>query len=186
MKRNHLNLELLATGTIPAPVLRRCGTTGRKLFAFLTDPTGTGSIESEAPQVVTDWKSDALQFGFTNDSGVELKQGREVILKTTGLLDKRSAGSEIPLGVVVIGGIDGARCTVRTGFTAAIKAKAIGGTLNAGTYVVPNGNVDSDGIPEYIAAVAKDYATGYVIKGGAANASIKVGILDTAVTVRVP
>jgi len=139
----------------------------------------TGTIQNAATVVMTDIRHDALQFSFVNDSGAALTEGQEVTLKTDGTIDKRDAASDIPLGIVVVGAANGARVTVRTFFTAVIKAKAIGGTINAGVFVNPNGNKDATThIPEYILATGNNPSVGLVIKGAAQNGSITVGIMD--------
>jgi len=139
----------------------------------------TGSIQDAAVVVMTDLRHDALQLSFVNDSGALLTPGQEVTLKTDGTIDKRDAGTEVPLGIVVVGGDDGKRVTVRTYFTAVIKAKAIGGAINAGVLVKPNGLKDATtGVPEYVAGTSSDYAVGMVIKGAAENGQMIVGILD--------
>ncbi len=139
----------------------------------------TGTIQDAAAMVITDLRSDALQLGFTNDSGEALTKGQEVTLKTDGTIDKRDAGTELPIGVVVKGNDDGKRVTVRTYFTAVVLGKAKGGALTAGELVVPNGTKDSTTyVPEFIAATSSDYAVGVVLKGASLDGEIKVGILD--------
>ena len=141
----------------------------------------TGTIDNAAPQVITDLKHDALQLGFTNDSGAALSEGQEVILKTAGTVDKRSSGTTRPIGVVIKGGANAARVTVRTCFTAVLNGIAKGGTINAGTFVKPNGTLNADGKPQYVAAVAWDYSLAIVVKGGAVDSEIKIAILDAPV-----
>lgn len=137
----------------------------------------TGTIQDAAPQVITDMRSDALQLSFVNDSGAALAAGDEVILKTDGTVDIRDAGTELPLGVVIKGAADGERVTVRTPFTAVIKAIATGGTINAGSFVKPNGSKTLS-IPQYVVVSANDYAIGLVLKGATVGNAIVVGIVD--------
>lgn len=137
----------------------------------------TGTIQDAAVQVITDLRHDALQLGFTNDSGADLKRGDEVILKTDGTVDIRDAGSERPIGIVVVGGADGDRVTVRTYFTAVMNAIATGGAIVAGVPVVPNGS-KTDGVPQYIAAVATNYYCAITLNSVAQDADVVVGILD--------
>ena len=141
----------------------------------------TGTIDNAAPQVITDLKHDALQLGFTNDSGAALSEGQEVILKTAGTVDKRSSGTTKPIGIVIKGGANAARVTVRTCFTAVLNGIAKGGTINAGTYVKPNGTLASDGKPQYVAAASGDYSLAIVVKGGVVDSEIKIAILDSPV-----
>lgn len=141
----------------------------------------TGSVHSASLTVFPDLRGDALQIGFVNDTGGELVKGQEVFLKSGGGLGKRDDGSTIPFGVVITGGADGEKVTVRTFLTASVTAVAKGGTLNPGAAVVPNGNVNS-GRPEYVAAGNSANYCAIVIKGGAADAEILVGILDAVHT----
>jgi len=139
----------------------------------------TGTIQNAATVIISDLRHDALQLSFVNDSGITLTPGQEVMLKTDGTIDKRDAGSEIPLGIVVVAGENGKRVTVRTYFTAVIKGKAIGGAINAGVLVRPNGNKnDTTFIPEYVASTTADISVGLVIKGATQNGEILIGIMD--------
>ena len=138
----------------------------------------TGTIQPPSIVVLPDIRHDALQLGFTNDSGGDLTQGMQVTLKADGTVDKLDAGTEKPLGIVIVGAVDGERVTVRTFFTATVKGIIKGGNIDAGVYVVPNGVTESDGRPQYIAAVLNDYTVGIVIVGGLEDAEIHIGILD--------
>lgn len=143
-------------------------------------PNTTGTIQSEKNQTLKNWDKGRLQISFVNDSGGTLYPGMEVTLKTTGKVDKRNAGTDVPVGIVMVGGADQTRVTVRLYCTITIKAKAIGGTLNPGSWVVPNGNIDSTyEDPEVIAAAEGDYVSMIVLKGGIANAQILVGVLNS-------
>lgn len=137
----------------------------------------TGTIQDAAPLVITDMRSDALQLSFVNDSGDDLVAGDEVILKTDGTVDKRDAGTELPLGIVIKGAADGERVTVRTPFMAVLKGVANGGTINAGSFVKPNGS-KTNSLPQYEVVSANDYALGLVLKGGIAGATIVIGVVD--------
>ncbi|MAX80381.1 MAG: hypothetical protein CL843_09415 [Crocinitomicaceae bacterium] len=139
----------------------------------------TGSIHNASVTVFQDQKHDALQLGFTNDSGGDLVKGQEVYLKSAGGVDKRTDGSTIPLGVVIVGAEDGEKVTVRTFFTVSVTGVAKTNALNYGVAVVPNGTVDSSGRPEYVAAGASVNYCAITIKGGAADSEILVGILDS-------
>jgi hypothetical protein len=140
----------------------------------------TGTIQPASNQTLKNWEKDCVHLSFVNDSGAALVVGQEVTLKTTGKVDKRNAGTDVPIGMVWIGGADQERVTVRLNCNLTMKAKAIGGTLNAGTFVVPNGNIDSTyETPEVIAAAEGDYVTMIVIKGGLANAQIILGWLKS-------
>lgn len=137
----------------------------------------TGTIQDAATLVITDMRGDALQLGFTNDSGGALAAGDEVCLKTDGTVDLRDTGTQKPVGIVVKGGADGTRVTVRTPFSAVIKGIATGGTINAGSFVKPNGS-KTGGIPQYVVVADNDFSMGLVLKGGTASSTIIIGIMD--------
>lgn len=148
---------------------------------------GTGTVMDKAAQTIKNMNSDCLQVSFVNDSGGILYEGQEVILKTTGLIDKRTTGVQKPLGIVVVGGADGKDITVRVYCLMILRAKAIGGTLNAGTFVKQNGNISTTtGAVEVVAAAEGDIVSHYVLKGGAANAEITVGVLYSPLVVFTP
>lgn len=137
----------------------------------------TGTVQAAENNVIRDLVSDALQLGFTNDSGGDLSEGQEVIFKTNGKLDKRDAGTELPVGIVVKGGANGEKVTIRTFATAVIMGVATGGAIEEGTPVKPNGSLTS-GVPQYVAAVAGDYCVGIACVGAAQDASMRVMIMN--------
>lgn len=144
----------------------------------------TGTVENLAPQVLTDFSHGNLQFGFTNGSGGKLSVGQEVIFKSDGTIDKRTTGTQKPLGIVVVESADATiKATVRVAFMSAGNGVAFGGTLNPGDYVKQNGTLNGDGYPQYVVCASGDYALAQVIKGGAVNASVVVGILNSPVKV---
>lgn len=143
----------------------------------------TGTIQDPSVLVIQNRRIEALQPSFTNDSGSDLTQGQEVTLKADGTVDVRDAGTEKPLGVVIVGAVDGERVTVRTFFTLEMNVVATGGNIDAGTYVVPNGSKDSEGRPQYVAASLDDYTCALVINGALQDAVMKIGILDGIVKV---
>lgn len=114
-----------------------------------------------------------------NTSGAELKVGQEVNIES-GLnlsVEKRDAGTDFPLGVVTVGGVDGDQVTIATCLQRTCLAVAKGGTLNAGANVKPNGTYNAAGMPEYVATSAGDYVSAIVLSGGAVDTEIIVGIL---------
>lgn len=143
----------------------------------------TGTIQSKAPQVITDLEMDGLQTGFTNASGGELTEGQEITLKTTGTVDKRTSGSEYPLGIVVVGAKDGERLTARINAKAIMNCIANGGTLQPGDFVIPTGTKNADNLPLYKKAVSDDIASAVVIKGATAGNAIKVAVLHGVVII---
>lgn len=139
----------------------------------------TGTVDTTASQVLTNICYDGLQMSFVNSDTVALTQGQEVKLHTDGTIKKRGAGTDMPLGIVIVAAETTKRATVRTSFQAEVKGIAKGGTINAGTLVVPNGNKNADGYSEYVAAASGDYACAVVIKGGAVDTFITIGILSS-------
>lgn len=139
----------------------------------------TGTIQDEAVLIIENLRHDALQLGFTNDAGKTLVKGDEVILKADGTVDIRDAATEHPLGVVVVGGEDGKRVTVRTFFTCEMNvANANAGTIDAGTLVAPKGTRNAAGYPEYDVVAATNYAICVALVQTATTAIMKVGVYD--------
>lgn len=157
---------------------RHNGKKGPVLILVYT-ATGTGTVEGAAPEVLSDMRNEALQWGFTNSNAGPMVQGQEVFLKSDGTVDLRVDGSKPPLGVVIIGGETTKRVTVRVFATALAMGIAKGGTVVAGTMVVPDGTLDATNkYPGYKTAVSDDLSCGLVIKGGTVNSVIKVAIID--------
>lgn len=125
-------------------------------------------------------ETEHLPISFINDSGADLKEGMEVILKTDGTLDKRDAGTEYPIGIVEKGGADGERVTVGTAFQTTVNAVA-SGNLNAGVFVKPTGVVTAAGRPTYIVVADGDYASAIVLAGANDTLPILIGILRTPI-----
>lgn len=141
----------------------------------------TGTIQDPAFQTIINKDDKRLHVSFVNDSGVTLVEGMEVIFKTNGTIDKRELGTEKPFGIVIKGAANGLRATIRVYATVLMNAVATGGNLpNAGTFVVPNGNIDATyPYPEVIAAVDGDFVTMMIVKGANANLPIKVLVLNS-------
>lgn len=137
----------------------------------------TGTIQNAAVQVITDLRHDALQLGFTNDHGSAITKGDEVTLKADGTIKLRVLGSEIPLGIVVVGADDGKRVTVRTYFTSVIVGVAKGGTINAGVLVKPNG-LKTNEYPQYVLGTSSDYSVAIVMTGAIVDDELVIGIID--------
>lgn len=141
----------------------------------------TGTVQSAKVTIVKDLRKDILALSFVNDSGGELFSGQEVTLKTDGTIDKRDAGTELPLGTVKIGAVDSERVVVYTVFKHSVKGIATGGALDAGVYVKPNGTLDSSNRPQYVAIGDEEYALGLTITSALEDAEILVGIMESPV-----
>lgn len=136
----------------------------------------TGSIQNPAVKVFENYDDHRLQMSAVNDSGGNLVPGMEVIFKANGTIDKRTLGTQIPIGIVMIGSANGKRATVRLYATALMNAVATGGNLSAGVFVVPNGNIDATyETPEVVAASQTNevLATGsFTVTGGTNSAGV--------------
>lgn len=113
----------------------------------------------------------------------DLYEGQEVKITADQTVNKRTVGTEFPIGYVKVGATSGNEVTVVVNASSDLTAKAIGGTLSAGAFVKPNGNISTDGVPEYVATASGDYANAIVLTGGAANAEIRLLLLNTPVKV---
>lgn len=142
----------------------------------------TGTIQNPAVQVITDMKSDVLQFTFTNGNGSALVVGDEVVLNADGSVSARTSGASRPLGIVVVGGEDGKRVTVRTFFTAVINAyNNSAGAIDAGNLCYPVGS-KTDDKPNYNLVALDEYSCAVAITQSAAGSDVKIGILDSITT----
>lgn len=140
----------------------------------------TGTIQDAALLIITDLRHDALQLGFTNDSGGALTKGDEVTLKVDGSVDLRSLGTEYPLGIVVVGAADGERVTVRTPFTALMDVTNVNaGTIDAGDLLIPKGTKDANGRPNYDIAAATNLSMVMALTQAATTAIVKVAVLES-------
>jgi len=144
---------------------------------------GTGSISSKNPTLRKNFCKDELSLSLTSGFDGTLSEGQEVYISANNTVTKRTLGSQFPIGYVKVGGELSDLISVIVNASSDLQAKAIGGTLSAGSFVKPNGNKDADGIPEYVAAVEGDYAMGIVLSGGSANAAIVVLLLEAPVIV---
>jgi hypothetical protein len=119
-------------------------------------------------------------LSLLNASGGTLYPGQEVNIKasTNNSVEKRDAGTDFPLGIVTVGGADGAYVSVATILQRTCQAIAKGGTLAAGVFAKPNGTYNAAGLPEYVVtAVSGDYVSAVVISGGAVDTEVRLGIL---------
>ncbi len=114
-----------------------------------------------------------------------LEVGQEVYISANRTVSKRTAGTQVPIGTVSTPSRTGDTNTVvKTFFSRVIQGIAKGGTIAAGTFLKPNGNVSAaDQLPEYVAAAANDYASAVVINGGAVDSIIEIGVFESLVRI---
>lgn len=113
-------------------------------------------------------------------AGATIGVNQEVYISANNTVTKRSVGTQFPIGICTKGGVVGELVTIQANILRDTLGIAKGGTINAGVFVKPNGNVNANGIPEFVAAVAGDYANAIVLAGGAVDTEIKVWILRSA------
>ena len=117
-------------------------------------------------------------MGFINDAGEELKKGQEVILKADGTIDKRDAGSETPIGIVMKGGADGERILVKTFYTALVYGIAKGGAINAGSYLKQDSTKDAYDRFNYLVIAGTDKSISQAITAADEDAVMTIGVID--------
>jgi hypothetical protein len=133
-----------------------------------------GTINPITPVIFVQKADDNLCLSF--DASVALKEGEEVRLTADKTVGKRT-GTQFPVGVVVVGANVNEKVTVSTPFSNTMQATAKGATLNAGDFVKPNGIIGTNGLPEYVAVVTGDFTQAIVLKGGAVDSRLELGIL---------
>lgn len=142
---------------------------------------GTQTSMTASITVITHQNHSALALTLTNGAGETLYQGQSVNIKsaTNYTVEKRDAGGDFPAGTVLKGGADGDKITVLVPFKAVMKVHAKGGTINAGVFVKPNGTRNADGLMEVVGTTTSgDYVDMVVIKGGAVDTVLEVGVLE--------
>lgn len=137
-----------------------------------------------------------VTISLTNDNDAALNKGHAAKIKGNLTVDKCTTGAHFPIGIVEETSADGELTTVHTIFSRSLKAKAIATDIPAGSFVKPNGNIDAEGKPEVVLAVAPvlsngtttsvlgDWCYGIVISGALQNAEIEVGIFRTPIILR--
>lgn len=134
-------------------------------------------IQSAEISLITRKERYALVMSFENGEGADLAQGEEVYVNDDFEVSKRDLGTDFPIGVVLKGASNGEQVTVLTNFSATGPAIIKTSATTAGSFVKPNGTLETDGRPQYIAAVANDYAQAIVLDGGSADQEIIIAHL---------
>lgn len=140
----------------------------------------TGTIQTPNPTIFPQMEEESLKLSLI--AGVDLAKGVEVRLSADNTVNTRT-GTQFPIGVVDLAGLNGANVTVQTVFSRTMKAIAKGGTIASGAFVKPNGTLNADGRPQYVACASQDFALAIVLDGGAVDTEIVLGILRTPVVV---
>lgn len=119
-----------------------------------------------------------MSFTISN-GGAAMVAGQECIINGNMTIGKRTLGTQFPIGVVDVGGADGTLVAVATCFQRSLVAHCKGAAIAANAFVKPNGTVNADGSPEYVATVAGDYVSAICISGGILDAQITLGVLSS-------
>lgn len=122
-----------------------------------------------------------LVLPMTNaESSATLEEGQEVYIFGNNSVKKRTSGATFCLGEVVVGGEAGAMVSVQVRGKHTLDCVAIGGAFTAGDFVKPNGNINANGLPEYIASNTDDYVSAVVIYGATENGTARLLLLDSS------
>ena len=144
----------------------------------------TEAIQDKLPYVIDEQVGKLITIGFEDGASGALKQGDEVMLKTTGEVDKRGTGADFPIGVVGVEVNDESEVQVYTHFMATkVCYNAEGSAINAGNYLVPNGITNANGYPEYVLPQIMGLAvvTHVAIEPAGIAETVKVGVLFTPI-----
>ena len=136
----------------------------------------TGTVQSASVTLSKHKESNQLNLALTNAQGAEVFHGQEVKISGDLGVALRAVGTEIPIGVVSVGGLDTVEVTIATNFERTLKVIATGGTLTAGQEVKPNGTRTLT-VPQYVAAITADKVSAVVLKGATIGLEALVGIL---------
>lgn len=142
----------------------------------------TGSIHPAGKVRIKFSESYALRQTYT--AGANLKMGQPVKVSGDGIVEAVSAVTDFCIGIVDVEGVTGERVTVLTNFTADQLGVAKGGALVAGGLVVADGTLDANDTPNFVAAVAGNFASHVVLVGGAGASEVRVGMLRTPFVVQ--
>lgn len=140
--------------------------------------SNSSTIQPANPSIRKQLIKELIAQTLLNGESVNtLTEGQEVYISGNSTVKARSSGSQYPIGVVKVGAVAGEKLSVVINAQCDVAGIAIGGTLNAGQFVKPNGVKDANDLPQYVAAHDGEYAMGIVLEGGAVNSQIKVLVL---------
>ena len=136
----------------------------------------TGTVQNASVTLSKHKETKQVNLTLTNAEGAEIFHGQEVKVSGDLGVALRKVGTEIPIGVVSVGGLDTEEVTISTSFERTLKVIATGGTLTAGGEVKPNG-VRTLTVPQYVVAATADKVSAIVLKGATVGLEALVGIL---------
>lgn len=154
----------------------------------------TGSVQSASKTLSRHKELNNIFLTMTNDAGEALVAGQEVFINGDFSVDKRVDGSELPIGMVDVGGGDGELITVHANLLRTVRGIIKGGAATANQLLIPNGTV-TGGLPEYVAAtpsevsdgtltgVLGDIAQAVALEGALQDAELQIGILRNPVQI---
>ena len=132
-------------------------------------------------------ESYAIAMGFTGTDNT-LTKGTPVKLNSDGTVEIADAGSDMPIGVVVVGGKgpyeEPKQVTVLTVFSAVVKGVSDAGITTGG--LVRCTGKDGSGQLKFKTAAAGEWVTAVVIAGATNTNPVTVGILRSPYIVPVP
>lgn len=109
--------------------------------------------------------------------------GQLVKLTSTGTVEKVTAATDVPLGIVIKAALTGNKTTVSTNFRAVVRGGA-NGTINAGETV--NWSASPSDLTVYIAAGEGVYVTGMALETIADEAIGEIGLFYTPIFIPAP
>lgn len=139
----------------------------------------TGTVQSASITLSKHRETKLVTLTLTNGEGAELLHGQEVYVTGDLTVSKRDLVTQIPVGIVSIGGLDTALVSIATSFQRTLKFIATGGTLAAGSEAKPNGLL-TGGVPQYVAAAALDHVSAVVLQGATVGNEGLLGIMRSS------
>lgn len=144
----------------------------------MEDINNTTSIQEPSITLSPFGENESVDLTLLNGEPTDaLNQGQLVYLSGNNAVRKITLGTQYPLGVVKTGGLAGKKLAVQTSLCRDLHCIAKGGTIAAGAFVKPNGNLSVNGLPEVVAVAAGDYTQMVVLSGGAVDTQIRIGVL---------
>ena len=138
----------------------------------------TGTIQGRGTTLSKNFNQAGIRLSMNNGEGSEIKDGSEVTLTGDNEVSLRDTATDVPFGIVEVGGLDGEKVTVHVHAQRTLKVIATGGVFAANDLVKFVGTHDANGVPNYVAAATSDLIVGRVIKGSAQDAVAEIVIMN--------